>query len=1034
MRKLYSIVLTACAMLFSMGMSAETVNNADALQKAINDGETSIVLGTGFTVTTPIKVFADPTKEITIDLAGNTLESSSGKILWIFKGTIKIIDSNETETSGILYNGTNDDNVVIQVEGQGDPTQGNWSNLTIEEGVKVKAEHGNAIVIDGTIDAEQYTYMEESVLTGETMTTCLYNANTTVVLNYDVARTNYLAGAGYTKSGSNYNIAKSDNGGNYTITGYSNKFPMYQKFTGSTTLYKKDGESYTKDGLTWYKKYTGTQFALAYGANVTIKGHVEGYKYGVKINGLVRKATGYSENYLPCVHVTSTGEVKAQANLNKAVAMYSAGYGKFIIEGHVHAATGVYVKSGKVELKDYAVVESDFGGDYVSVVGQSSGVSAGGSAITIESNSSYSGSQDVTISGDVTVKGTSGYAIEEKITTALESKVSSVTITGGNIEAGDKGTIVMDNRTVDNIVVVGGNIADNVQIFDGHDYTPATVDQLFPNDGEVYISTTVKNEEGKDVIVVTKLDGTTVNNSADNSVVATPAGEGVIWDNTTTTEETIQTSREFSYIQISEDYAQKLNIGDADHEVVVKVGRIVLGTKAQIVVSAGSTLIITGDQGIYSPTTSNLVLETSESNPSQFIFSPIVTSNRHPNATVSLIANSRTSATDPTHDYTYQRFGVPTHGAIKNMTAKKDGADVQVFVQKYENNGWLSLGYLNVAGQSLRKDKMNDPFGYYIMQCNTPEVGTVVSFEGELVGNDNTNLTTGQNTNGWSTFTNSYSANLDMSAMLTMFNGLGDETNVGIYFQKPIVGTDNQFLWDILNEATKLFFSADKFNLKPMQSFLIKDPNAQVDQNNSSLSLNYKTMVYDPAMAAAEAPAPRRAMSNLTMASVKVMNNGDAVYMIQGDEFSSEMEKGYDSEKYMSGNANIYVMSDKKYVTCATDNLENTYLGFSCAEAGNYTISFEHIAGEGLALVDMVANKVINMTEGATYEFYAQESNDYRFKVVGRNNVATDVETVENAVKAAGVYTLTGMYLGNMSVWNTLPAGVYVVDGEKRVK
>jgi len=54
--------------------------------------------------------------------------------------------------------------------------------------------------------------------------------------------------------------------------------------------------------------------------------------------------------------------------------------------------------------------------------------------------------------------------------------------------------------------------------------------------------------------------------------------------------------------------------------------------------------------------------------------------------------------------------------------------------------------------------------------------------------------------------------------------------------------------------------------------------------------------------------------------------------------------------------------------------------------------------------------------------------------VVNRRNAATALENTEAAVKAEGIYTLTGMYLGNMSVWNTLPAGIYVVNGEKRVK
>jgi hypothetical protein len=171
------------------------------------------------------------------------------------------------------------------------------------------------------------------------------------------------------------------------------------------------------------------------------------------------------------------------------------------------------------------------------------------------------------------------------------------------------------------------------------------------------------------------------------------------------------------------------------------------------------------------------------------------------------------------------------------------------------------------------------------------------------------------------------------------------------------------------------------------------------------------------------------------MAAIRVLNSNDAVYMIQGGEYSSAIENGYDSEKYLAGAANIYVMNENKYATCATDNLENTYLGFACKEAGNYTISFENIRGEQFAIRDLVNGQVINMTEGATYEFYAAESNDYRFQIVRRANMPTDVETVENAaVNGNGVYSITGQYMGNMSVWNTLPAGVYVVDGVKRVK
>ena len=102
-----------------------------------------------------------------------------------------------------------------------------------------------------------------------------------------------------------------------------------------------------------------------------------------------------------------------------------------------------------------------------------------------------------------------------------------------------------------------------------------------------------------------------------------------------------------------------------------------------------------------------------------------------------------------------------------------------------------------------------------------------------------------------------------------------------------------------------------------------------------------------------------------------------------------------------------------------------------------YTISFENVQGEDLVLVDLVSGARTNMTEGAIYTFHAEanESNDYRFQVVSAAKMPTSIDEVEAAkTKKVGVYTLTGQYLGNASIFNALPAGVYVVDGVKKVK
>ena len=74
--------------------------------------------------------------------------------------------------------------------------------------------------------------------------------------------------------------------------------------------------------------------------------------------------------------------------------------------------------------------------------------------------------------------------------------------------------------------------------------------------------------------------------------------------------------------------------------------------------------------------------------------------------------------------------------------------------------------------------------------------------------------------------------------------------------------------------------------------------------------------------------------------------------------------------------------------------------------------------------------------EGETYSFAAAANTvaDYRFKLVERAKLPTAIENTEAVKSVKGIYTITGQYLGEMNVWNTLPAGVYVVNGEKCVK
>jgi len=99
-------------------------------------------------------------------------------------------------------------------------------------------------------------------------------------------------------------------------------------------------------------------------------------------------------------------------------------------------------------------------------------------------------------------------------------------------------------------------------------------------------------------------------------------------------------------------------------------------------------------------------------------------------------------------------------------------------------------------------------------------------------------------------------------------------------------------------------------------------------------------------------------------------------------------------------------------------------------------LTFSNVSGKEYAIKDMQTGIVTAMEEGNSYEFVASANStiNNRFQIVGRQNVTTSIDETTIQTKAQGVYTILGQYVGDINMWNTLPSGVYVVDGVKVVK
>lgn len=798
-------------------------------------------------------------------------------------------------------------------------------------------------------------------------------------------------------------------------------FPYYQENVATGELYlpgtTKTGKTKFTSGASW-KSTGGTWWSDSEFSSS---------------NDLV--LTLDDNDYAAYVHIHKSAVLKTNNEDKKtAVGFYSAGYSRVYIEGTCEGSTGLYVKSGDVELHD-ATITSNYSGDYAAAVATSTGVVAGGSGIVIESNKGYTGNIDATVTGDTYVKGSTGYAIDEAVTNAEGSEVDAITITGGTFVGGGEGTMKLSETTVTEaedpndqttISIVGGAVANGQTTITVGENEVQLTDFLADIQNTNTHITYVTDENNKTTMIISEgpapaedpgnPGNTTWAFIASQSNSANPPSYA--W---TAVEQNQQISSGTIYLgelQINSGSAgnlQELIIHDG---ATLQVERLIMNAYARIIVEAGGKLIVKGTQGISAPSVENIKLEASETAQALFLFHPEVSSNRHPNATVEFISNSYVDAPN----YAAQRFGIPTHGKLTGISAKRNNTDVETAFAylNYAADEWTIFGYINSDKGTLDLENMKSAFGFYQMVNNTPNKGTVVTMTGELYGNLDPTLPI--IANKWNGYANSYMAPIDAKKLMSMIPSSVDKS-----FHVYEVDAEGDGEWVAVSNL-------ELHDVRPLQAFLLRNTH-----DEANVTINYAQAVYAPMVPSYTPGAPARHIeNNMTMATliVKGEMSKDRVVIAEDAQFSAEFDNGYDAAKYMNDGINLYVSADEKMAHFATDNLENTYLGFQAVNGGKYTLEFANVQGEELTLIDLENNASVVMVDGNKYEFTADANskNDYRFKIVSTFNAPTAIENTEATKNAKGIYTITGQYVGEMNVWNSLPAGIYVVNGDKRVK
>ena len=1033
MRKIYSLVLMATMLLVGTNAWATdvaTVTKGGSTQgfetlpqafASVSAGETAtITLLDNVELSEVILINggndnSDDGKRITLNMGDeNTPHTITGTdrtkcIFVLTKGYFEITGNGVITYQDINVNHgekwiKNDCGVCVAVMGSVDPTASDWSHLVVGAGVTLEAAYA-AVQLQAENTSATYGLANNTYWTKWVDGSTLTSNNTTLddIWNHcnDISR------------------IPSE------VTGPDRK----------ATIAQINGK-YTKQ-----RPGTGVVLGFGYGINVDIFGTLRGRLYGLQIKGQITATPKIpwqnDEAKFPKINVHPGSEIWADAaNTNEfpgegktgykqPTAIYASGYAIWNIQGHVEGANGVYVKMGEIVVEGGAVVKSN-ATDTVEMHHTSSGVSGAGNAITLQSDWS-DGTMGITIKSSeggtprIESSAEGGAAIVETATIPNnpESQVQNITIEGGNFSGDVNGCVVISDNFDGDISVSGGTYTGSIEtlIEAMEDDSTSIIQTVVAQDGNTATVVIGQKAEGDVVVPIPEneeVDFSTVNA---NSIVKLRA-------NSSNIAQTLSADVTMKYLSLTGtgSYTATVTI---PYGKTMTVDQIVMDANGRIIVQAGGKLVVTGTNGIFADDVNNLVLEAVEGNQSIFLFNPNVKTNRNPKATVEFVSESY-KRVSPVTEYRYQFFCPPMKGGIVESISAKASDNNTTYKSQldvWRNGAWDRIGIMN-SGTPLDMSKFNIPFGFYsIVSNNPPEVKMTYTIQGSLVGNTAPELPLYA---GWTAISNAFTG--DINAVM-LWNYMLARKQAGSNIEASVYTytiEGNTMVW---NASNPLAWATQE--IEPMNAFMFKNNGA-----TEQIALSYGDLVWTPATSA---PARLKKFSNLTRVMMHVKGeNGvlDRLTIAQSSDFTEERDI-YDAEQYINEDINFYVTDDEKYAIFATDNLNNTYLGFSCVNGGNFTLTFDNVEGEELYLLDMNNNTVVAMVNGDSYQFTAAdgETNDYRFKVIGRQEMPTEVEILEdNTIQRVGIYTLTGQYLGEMNVWNSLPAGLYIVNGEKKIK
>lgn len=470
--------------------------------------------------------------------------------------------------------------------------------------------------------------------------------------------------------------------------------------------------------------------------------------------------------------------------------------------------------------------------------------------------------------------------------------------------------------------------------------------------------------------------------------------------------------------------AEQLHIGSGA-SLTVQEGTTLAVGEGGINIADGGQLIVedkaivtVGEAGIVTANENAIVIKSDAAGTGAFLIHPNVKENTRPAATVEMYAKAHKVG----GNWFPQHCGIPTVGAPESIIFPAGG---DTYMDKFVADGatpWEAVTSISDL----------EPFvGYRLNFSGANEAG-VYTFKGNLQGNGDAPLQFVKPY--YNLLANSYTSPMDIEAL---FNGLttqyGDDVDLTLWVYNS---SNNRH--EVVSKADITNNEAAFTTIAPMQGYILYCGPTQA----AAGSIDYESTIWNCAQKiGVPIKAPARKVNDGRIRATIVVSSAtstDKVVLREAGNYSNAFENGADARKYMSENVfNIYSTNNgEAFSQIATDNLMGTAITVKTANETAYTLSFSNVQNFNYAIRDNLSGAIIPVEEGMSYEFTMNEGTtvEGRFEVVERYNTPTGVENVEAARSAKGIYTVLGQYIGESSLLNTLPTGIYVVDGQRIVK